>query len=109
MLDHEVDRSREIAHGQELRSRRHRDRADDGPPGAASPLSGLALLDKAGWVRFGAGDNQTHPQLIALTGVFMLFLIPLVWALLRRSLGMPMFGKPTIEQIEEPPANESHI
>jgi len=72
-------------------------------------MSGLALLDKAGWVRFGAGDNQTHPQLIALTGVFMLFLIPLVWALLRRSLGMPMFGKPTIEQIEEPPANETRF
>jgi uncharacterized membrane protein YfcA len=67
-------------------------------------MSGLALLDKAGWLRLGTADNQTHPQLIALTGLLMLFLIPLVWALLRRSLGMPMFGKPTIEQIERPSA-----
>lgn len=72
-------------------------------------MSGLALLDKAGWLRLGADDNQTHPQLIALTGVFLLFLIPLVWALLRRSLGLPMFGKPTIEQMEEPSAGESHV
>ncbi len=69
-------------------------------------MSGLALLDKAGWLRLGTRDNQPHPQLIALTGVVMLFSIPLVWALLRRSLGMPMFGKPTLEQIEEPSASE---
>jgi hypothetical protein len=36
----------------------------------------------------------------------MLFLIPLVWALLRRSVGLPMFGKPTVEQIEGPAASE---
>ncbi len=63
-------------------------------------MSGLALLDKAGWISLGSGDNQTHPKLIALAGVVMLFIIPFVWALLRRSVGLPMFGAPTVEQIE---------
>ncbi len=70
-------------------------------------MSGLALLDKAGWTPFGSGDDQTHPKLIALAGIVMLFLVPFVWALLRRSVGLPMFGKPTVEQIEEPAASES--
>jgi uncharacterized membrane protein YfcA len=64
-------------------------------------MSGLALLDKAGWAPLGSGEDQTHPKLIALVGVLMLFLVPLVWGLLRRSVGLPMFGKPTVEQIEE--------
>ena len=69
----------------------------------ALTMSGLALLDKAVWTpSLDAEDNQTHPRIIALVGVIMLFLIPLVWALLRRSVGLPMFGKPTVEQIEEP-------
>jgi uncharacterized membrane protein YfcA len=73
----------------------------------ALTMSGLALLDKAAWAPPGAEDNQTHPKIIALVGVIMLFLIPLVWALLRRSVGLPMFGKPTVEQIEGPAASES--
>ena len=57
----------------------------------ALTMSGLALLDKAAWApSLGAEDNQTHPKIIALVGVIMLFLIPLVWALLRRSVGLPM-------------------
>jgi uncharacterized membrane protein YfcA len=64
-------------------------------------MSGVALLDKAGWAPLGAGENQTHPKLIALVGVAMVFLLPLVWGLLRRSVGFPMFGKPTVEQIED--------
>ncbi|HEX4687720.1 MAG TPA: sulfite exporter TauE/SafE family protein, partial [Nocardioides sp.] len=32
-------------------------------------MSGLALLDKAGWAPLGAGDDQTHPELIALVGL----------------------------------------
>jgi uncharacterized membrane protein YfcA len=70
-------------------------------------MSGLALLDKAGWAPLGAGENQTHPKLIAAIGVAMLFLVPLVWGLLRRNLGLPMFGKPTVEQIEESQPDES--
>jgi uncharacterized protein len=73
----------------------------------ALTMSGLALLDKAAWAPPGAEDNQTHPKIIALVGVIMLFLIPLVWALLRRSVGLPMFGKPTVEQIEGLAASES--
>jgi hypothetical protein len=71
-------------------------------------MSGLALLDKAAaWAPPGAEANQTHPKIIALVGVIMLFLIPLVWALLRRSVGLAMFGKPTVEQIERPAVSES--
>jgi uncharacterized membrane protein YfcA len=70
-------------------------------------MSGLALLDKAGWAPLGAGEDQTHPKLIAAIGVAMLFLVPFVWGVLRRSLGLPMFGKPTVEQIEESQPNES--
>ncbi len=65
-------------------------------------MSGLALLDKAGWLFVNGGNGQTHPQLIALAGVVLLLVIPFVWALLRRNLGLPMFGAPTIKQIEEP-------
>jgi uncharacterized membrane protein YfcA len=69
-------------------------------------MSGLALLDKAGWAPLGSGEDETHPKLIALVGVAMLFVVPLVWGLLRRGVGLPMFGKPTIEQIEEPETPE---
>ena len=31
-------------------------------------MSGLALLDKAGWAPLGAGEDQTHPVFIALVG-----------------------------------------
>lgn len=70
-------------------------------------MSGLALLDKAGWAPLGAAEDDTHPKLIALVGVVMLLLVPLVWAGLRRNLGLPMFGKPTVEQIEEPSGAET--
>ncbi len=72
-------------------------------------MSGLALLDKAGWGPLGAGAEQTHPKLIALVGVAMLFLVPLVWGLLRRNLGLTMFGSPTVEQIEEQTASEPQV
>jgi uncharacterized protein len=72
-------------------------------------MSGLALLDKAGLAHFALGGDQTHPKLIALLGITMMLLSPFVWALLRRSVGLPMFGRPTVEQIEEPAASESHL
>ena len=73
----------------------------------ALTVSGLALLDKTPLVAsLGAEDNQTHPKIIVLVGFIMLFLIPLVWALLRRSVGLPMFGKPTVEQIKGPAVSE---
>jgi uncharacterized protein len=70
-------------------------------------MSGLALLDKAGWAPLGAGEDQTHPKLIGLVGLAMLFVVPFVWGLLRRSVGLPMFGSPTVEQIEENRSNGS--
>jgi uncharacterized protein len=56
-------------------------------------MSGLALLDKAGWAPLGAGDDQTHAPLIAAVGLAMLVLIPFVWGLLRRGVGLPMFDR----------------
>ena len=35
-------------------------------------MSGVALLDKAGWAPLGAGDDETHPVLIAVVGLVML-------------------------------------
>ena len=50
-------------------------------------MSGVALLDKAGWAPLGAGEDETHPELVALVGVVMLVGLPLVWGLLRRQQG----------------------
>ncbi|MGD9961705.1 sulfite exporter TauE/SafE family protein [Nocardioides sp.] len=63
-------------------------------------MSGVALLDKAGWAPLGAGKDDTHPMLVAGVGVAMVVLLPLVWGLLRKKEGLPMFGAPTVEQIE---------
>jgi uncharacterized membrane protein YfcA len=65
-------------------------------------MSGLALLDKAGWAPLGSGEDDTHPILIGLTGIVVLVAVPLVWGLLRKQLGMPMFGAPTVAEIESP-------
>jgi len=65
-------------------------------------MSGVALLDKAGWAPLGAGEDETHPMLIVAVGVAMLVLVPLVWGMLRRNLGLPMRGKPTVQEIDEP-------
>jgi uncharacterized protein len=63
-------------------------------------MSGVALLDKAGWAPLGAGEDQTHPVLIALVGLAMIVVVPLVWGLLRRQQGLPMFGSPTVAELE---------
>ncbi len=66
-------------------------------------MSGLALLDKAGWAPLGSGDDQTHPVLIALSGVALLAVLPVVWGLLRRQQGLPMFGRAEPEPAEPQP------
>ena len=66
-------------------------------------MSGLALLDKAQWAPLGAGEDQTYPLFIAGVGVALIFLVPLVWGLLRKERGLPMFGAPTVAQLEEEP------
>lgn len=63
-------------------------------------MSGVALLDKAGWAPLGAGADQTHPVLIGVIGLLMLVLVPVVWGLLRRSQGLPMLGAPTVAELE---------
>lgn len=67
-------------------------------------MSGVALLDKAGWAPLGAGEDETYPMLIVAVGVVTLVLVPLVWGLLRRNLGLPMRGRPTVQEIDEPAA-----
>jgi uncharacterized membrane protein YfcA len=67
-------------------------------------MSGVALLDKAGWAPLGAGEDETYPMLIVAVGVATLLLVPLVWGLLRRNLGLPMRGRPTVQEIDEPVA-----
>jgi uncharacterized membrane protein YfcA len=61
-------------------------------------MSGIALLDKAGWAPLG--KDTTHPVLIAIIGLAMIVLVPLVWGLLRRGQGLPMFGAPTVAELE---------
>ena len=65
-------------------------------------MSGVALLDKAGWAPLGAGEDDTHPILIAMIGLAMLVLVPFVWGLIRRTQGLPMFGSPTVAELEDP-------
>jgi hypothetical protein len=61
-------------------------------------MSGVALLDKAGWAPLG--KDSTHPVLIGLIGLAMIVLVPLIWGLLRRTEGLPMFGAPTVAELE---------
>jgi uncharacterized protein len=63
-------------------------------------MSGVALLDKAGWAPLG--EEETHPFLIAGVGLVMLVLVPVVWGFLRRQQGLPMYGTPTVAQLEDP-------
>jgi uncharacterized membrane protein YfcA len=66
-------------------------------------MSGVALLDKAGWPPLGAGEDQTHPVLIAVIGLAMVVVVPVVWGVLRRTQGLPMFGSPTVAELEGEP------
>ena len=61
-------------------------------------MSGVALLDKSGWAPLGV--DETHPMLIAGVGLAMVVLVPLLWGLVRKSQGLPMFGAPTVAELE---------
>lgn len=67
-------------------------------------VSGLALLDKSGWWPLGNGPDgeTTHPLAIVSIGIGILIVLPFVWGLLRRRAGLPMFGTPTVAEIEAP-------
>jgi uncharacterized protein len=41
-------------------------------------MSGIALLDKAGWAPLGAGEDDTHPMLVGVVGLVMIVVVPLV-------------------------------
>lgn len=61
-------------------------------------MSGVALLDKSGWAPLG--KEETHPGIIAGVGIAMLVLVPLVWGLIRKTQGLPMFGAPTVAELD---------
>ena len=61
-------------------------------------MSGVALLDKAGWAPLGR--EETHPVLIAVVGLVVLALLPIVWGVLRKQQGLPFMGAPTISELE---------
>ncbi|GAB2456279.1 hypothetical protein GCM10027062_40620 [Nocardioides hungaricus] len=61
-------------------------------------MSGVALLDKSGWSVLGA--DRTYPMLVAGIGVATLVLVPLVWGVLRKEQGLPMFGAPTVAELD---------
>jgi uncharacterized membrane protein YfcA len=63
-------------------------------------MSGVALLDKSGWAPLG--EDQTYPVLIGVIGLVMVVLVPLIWGLLRKEQGLPMFGAPTVAELEDP-------
>ena len=60
-------------------------------------ISGLALIDKAGWVSLGATDGETHPKTIALLGLIMLLLAPFLRAVLQRSIGLAPAKRQAVE------------
>ncbi|UUW89998.1 sulfite exporter TauE/SafE family protein [Pimelobacter simplex] len=63
-------------------------------------MSGVALLFKAGLHPFGEGHETAEALVVAAIGVAMLVLVPLVWGLIRRRHDLPMFGAPTVAEIE---------
>lgn len=72
-------------------------------------MSGIALLDKAGWAPLGAGKDETHPILIGVVGLVMLVVVPVVWGLLRKRQGLPMFGAPTVADLEGTSAKRTDV
>ncbi|MBF4162519.1 sulfite exporter TauE/SafE family protein [Nocardioides acrostichi] len=61
-------------------------------------MSGVALLDKAGWAPLG--KDSTHPVVVALVGLAMIVLVPLIWGMLRRQQGLPFMGRPTLRELD---------
>ena len=67
-------------------------------------MSGVALLDKAGWAPLG--KEETHPMITAAVGLATLVLLPLVWGVLRKTEGLTFFGHPTVREIEHDLSSE---
>ncbi|MDO7867820.1 sulfite exporter TauE/SafE family protein [Nocardioides jiangxiensis] len=66
-------------------------------------MSGTALLFKAGLHPYGEGKENLEAITVAAIGLAMLFLVPLVWGLLRKQNGLPAFGAPTVAELEQTP------
>ena len=47
-----------------------------------------------------AGQGRDAPDPDRVVGLAMIVLVPLVWGLLRRGQGLPMFGAPTVAELE---------
>ncbi|MGZ6754923.1 MAG: sulfite exporter TauE/SafE family protein [Nocardioides sp.] len=63
-------------------------------------MSGVALLDKAGWAPLGSAKDDTHPILVAVIGLVMVVVVPLIWGVLRKGQGLPFMGAPTVAELE---------
>ena len=61
-------------------------------------MSGVALLQKAGWAPLGR--EESHPVLIGLVGLVVLLLLPIIWGFLRKEQGLPFMGAPTVSELD---------
>jgi hypothetical protein len=66
-------------------------------------MSGVALLFKAGIHPYGEGQDTAEAITVAVVGLVLLTLLPLVWGVLRKQSGLPMFGAPTVAELERTP------
>ncbi len=60
-------------------------------------MSAVALLQKAHQGPFATYDN---PMLVVAVGLAMVVLLPVVWGVLRKQQGLPMFGAPYVYELE---------
>ena len=65
-------------------------------------MSGVALLDKAGWGPLGAGEDETHPMLIGGVGAGHGRAGAAGLGPDPADQGLPMFGSPTVAELEDP-------
>ncbi len=69
-------------------------------------MSGLALIDKAGWAPIAGRSGETHPKMIVFVGLMMLIFAPVLRALLQRRTGPGGVNEEPIELGKEVEALE---
>ena len=80
---------------------RSRSRSSAAASSIVLTMSGVALLDKAGWAPLGAGEDDTHPVLIAVDRPGDDRRGPAdLGAVLRKEQGLPFMGAPTVAELE---------
>ena len=72
-------------------------------------MSGVALLFKAGWEPFGPDRDALYAVIVGGVGIAMLVLVPLLWGLLRKQHGLPMFGAPTMSELDVPAFQKTRL